>query len=226
MTHFAAAVFSDSPTYSAFCNLLEPYDENNEDFYIFEPTSDEELDKQWERFKEFNPSWTRSMWLKEMFTKRADVYGHFYNPQGYYDYYSLDGKEYMYDLLPDVNEDDVDRWPLKSQLNWYEKDQNEKTEKQLRKEWRKYSVEGDGFWSAEFYQERYGGEETYVRQCMYPPMPHAFITPDGKWHSSGRVGWFCSSDDTAESVDQYYAEWRDFIDNAPDCYVSLIDCHI
>lgn len=230
MSHYKIAVFSEWPDYDSFDRLLEPYSENNADEFIFEPVSQEELDERWARFKEANEGWTYDDWLNEMYTRKDGVYGNQYNPHGYYDYYSLDGGDYLYDLLPEARRkyenDEYDAYCFpKSWYDW-KLESNKGFEKKLRKQWKKYSTDGDGWYTAAYYLERYGDEETYVRQMQYPTVPFAFVTPDGVWHAPGRVGWFAMSDETAESWDAYVAEWIDFIKNAPDCYVNLADCHI
>lgn len=228
MSHYAVAVFSDEPSYDEFCRLLEPYDENDESRYVFEPVTQEELAEAWKKFLAQNPSWKYDTWLHEMYHEKDGAYGHWYNPHGYYDYYSIDGRSYMFDLQEQIDSDEVE-WPMwakKSQIDWNSRGDDDRTEEELRNEWQKFSVEGDRFYSSKYYIERFGDEDTYVRQSMHPMVPYAFITPDGEWHAPGRVGWFALSDETPESCDKYLAEWDDFILNAPDCYVSLVDCHI
>lgn len=229
MSHYALAVFSDEPNEASFDRLLDPYSESNEEYYVFEPVPEEKLREKWNKFKEFNPDWTYEDWLDYEYAYIDGVYGNWYNPQGYYDYYTLDARDYMYDLIPQLEQVDPEDWPYtfkKSQYDWEKPDEEKLSEEELRKKWREYSTNGDGFLSERYYKERYVDEETFVRQCRYPTVPYAFVTPDGVWHAPGRVGWFAMSDETAESWDKYVEEWLDFIRNAPDCYVSLVDCHI
>lgn len=236
MSHYKIAVFSNTPDTYSFDRLLDPYSENNKAEFIFEPVTQEELDDRWKKFQEYNHGWTYEDWLKEMYNEQNGVYGHLYNPHGYYDYYTLGGGSYMMDLLPEIQEEleikyknyENGEFPENFPKSWYDwkLEANVGSESKLRKEWKKYSVEGDGWFTAEYYLERYKDEETYVRQMQYPIVPFAFVTPDGVWHAPGRVGWFAMSDETAESWDAYVAEWIDFIRNAPECYVNLVDCHI
>ena len=227
MSHYAVALFANDP--NDFDNLMAPFDETDENFFIFEPVSDEEMLNQWEKFKKQNPAWLYSDWLKATYTLRDNTYGNWYNPHGYYDYYVIDGKDYMYDLLPEAEQRfEKDGWPEfyhKSDLDWFS-GSDEHPGSYWRKQWRVYSKDGDGFFSEKYYLERYVTEEQYVKEMMRPAVPYAFVTPDGKWHAPGRVGWFALSDETAESQDAYWEEWCDFIINAPDCYVSILDCHI
>ena len=112
----------------------------------------------------------------------------------------------------------------KSDYDWYKN--KPLSAKKLREKWKEYSVNGDGWYKADYYLRRYGTEQQFIEEMRRPPVPYAFVTPDGVWHAPGRVGWFAMSDETAESMNKYYKEWCDFIDNGPDCYVSLVDCHI
>lgn len=227
MSHYAVAVFADSP--DDFSRLMVPYDEDNEDYFVFEPVTDEQILQGWEEFKRQNPAWSYSNWLDEFYTLRDGKYGHWYNPHGYYDYYAIDGKSYMYDPLPEASQrfddDDWNGFYRKSELDWFDTSDGH-DETYWRELWHTYSTEGDGIFSKQYYLERFGTEDQYIKEMMRPSVPYAFVTPDGKWHAPGRVGWFACSDETAESQDAYWDEWCNFIRNAPDCYVTILDCHI
>lgn len=53
----------------------------------------------------------------------------------------------------------------------------------------------------------------------------AVITPDGKWHEKGKMGWWaCVSDEKENWKDDYYEA---FIKNAnPEYWLAIVDCHI
>lgn len=57
---------------------------------------------------------------------------------------------------------------------------------------------------------------------------YAVITPDGKWHSKGKMGWFgfsSESENDAELWKQTYKQ--NFIDTAnPEWNITIVDCHI
>ena len=229
MSHYALAVFADRP--EDMDTLLDPYDENNKDEFVFEPVDDEEILREWAKFHEQNPAWKYGDWLLQMYTLRDGRYGHWYNPHGYYDYYTHGGRDYLFEIRPEVLKrcEEDGNWPeffRKSDYEWFANDDPDDREEELRKEWREYIENGDWFHSAKFYAQRFGTEDHYVEEMLRPTMPYAFVTPDGEWHAPGRVGWFGVSDDTYESQTAYYNAWRKFITEAPDCYVSLVDCHI
>lgn len=230
MSHYAVAVFCNTPIAAEFDKLMEPFSEQDEKYFIFEPVTDEYLAERWEEFHAMNPSWEYERWLNDMFHLRNGQYGHWYNPNAKYDYYSLDGKSYLYDPTAEALRAHDNEYPSfwkKSELDWFALDEDHKGPAFWRKHWRDYSENGDGvLYSGSYYEKRFGSEEQFVKEMMRPTVPYAFVTPDGVWHAPGNIGWFACSDETAETMDAYWEEWCDFIKNAPDCYVSLLDCHI
>lgn len=222
MSHYAVAVFSNDPSEDAFRSLLAPYSETDEKYFVFEPVADEEILKEWDRFRQSNHQYGYDQFLDNFYTLRDNQYGHWHNPQAKWDWYILNGREYMYDVP--VEERAVNGYYKKSQIRWFEP--TDASEEELRDDWKTLSTEGGMIMSAEYFLGKYGTEEQYIKEMMAPEIPYAFISPDGVWHAPGNVGWFAFSDDTAESRNQFYQEWNDFLLNAPDCYVSLVDCHI
>lgn len=58
-------------------------------------------------------------------------------------------------------------------------------------------------------------------------IPFAFVTPDGKWHERGKMGWWAIvSNEKGEDV--WEKEFRDTLESLKDDNVSvvLVDCHI
>lgn len=231
MSHYAVAVFCDTPASMEFDRLMEPFNEQDEKYFIFDPVSDEEIAERWDKFHKDNPSWEYSSWLDTMFHSQDGKLGYWYNPHAAYDYYTLNGKDYLFDPLRSALEEAGDDFPYfwkKSQIDWFKipEDMEKYDEAFWAKIWAKYSENGDGFYSDKYYRERFGTKQQFIKEMMRPTIPFAFVTPDGKWHAPGNMGWFACSDETAESMDAYWEEWCDFIKNAPDCYVSILDCHI
>ena len=57
---------------------------------------------------------------------------------------------------------------------------------------------------------------------------YAVITPDGKWHSKGNMGWFGISDESEEEANKWADNFYDaFIRNADqELMLVIVDCHI
>ena len=57
-------------------------------------------------------------------------------------------------------------------------------------------------YKGEYYIQQYGTKENYARQ-MSDFSTYAFITADGEWHETGRMGWFGMDDATRSSREAY-----------------------
>lgn len=79
----------------------------------------------------------------------------------------------------------------------------------------------------EYYVDRYKSKETYA-DCMSAFSTFAVVTPDGKWHEKGDMGWWaCSSETPEESLAWDLDYKRRFIDSAdPNWSITVVDCHI
>lgn len=112
-------------------------------------------------------------------------------------------------------------------------DRDETEEKRLNDQWRAWvdgeEVEGvdDPPPLAVIRTKQYGDRETYVL-CNSTMWWRAVITPDGKWHEVGEMGWWgMSSESGGELVEWARAFKERFIDPYPPEYVlTVIDCHI
>ena len=85
---------------------------------------------------------------------------------------------------------------------------------------------GVSFLSSEFYLEKYGTKEEYIRrQGLWGT--YAVVDEKG-WNEPGAMGWFGISDATAKSQkdwdDNYRARFIDTLD--PEDEVQIFDCHI
>lgn len=78
----------------------------------------------------------------------------------------------------------------------------------------------------ECYLEKFENKERYARSCA-SFSTWAVVTPDGEWHEAGTMGWFGTSDATAESISEYENEWqRIMLEADPNLWISIVDCHI
>lgn len=97
---------------------------------------------------------------------------------------------------------------------------------QARKDWNEVMSAESGYPEG-YLSKLYGSEDDYVKE-MVTISTYAVLTPDGKWHERGQMGWFGMSSETEEEGkafdDSYY---ENFIKNAnPNHYLILVDCHI
>jgi len=225
MSHFAVAVFSDD---GDFDRLLEPYNEKDEKYYQFFPRTYDEIVERFKRFKLQNPSWTLDMYINQMGYKCVDgQWGYYQNPQGYWDWYSLDGKDYLFDVKKGAELPDDEYYFRKNDYDWYPDDKEARED--AREFWDDFIgetaiAEPPGWWNKQHYLDRYKTREQYIKE-MGRTLPWAFITPDGVWHSAGRVGWFAMSNETVEDSERYAKEWDEWIQSDTNPYVSLVDCH-
>lgn len=83
------------------------------------------------------------------------------------------------------------------------------------------------FYKDSYYKKMYLNKELYAKICSQFST-RAVITPDGKWHEVGEMGWFgCSSESGDENIkwEMHYKER--FIDTAdPNWILVIVDCHI
>jgi len=61
-----------------------------------------------------------------------------------------------------------------------------------------------------------------------PIITYAVVTPDGKWHSQGRMGWFGMGDETKEQKRNWELNFYDRIIKpylSNEFFVTILDCH-
>lgn len=228
MSHYAVAVFSDDGN---FDRLLKRYDENNEQYFVFAPEQD--ITGKYDSFIKRNPDldYTFNDYVDAFeYIKIDDTYGHMYNPFGYWDWYVLDGRDYLFDLKDGAKLDDGFCHYRKNDYNWYPYSDDDDAD-EAAKFWDNYievdnpNIPVPGIYKREYYLERYKTKEQYIKEACRT-VPYAFITPDGVWHAPGMVGWFGISNETDESANKYIEEWDAWISSDENPYVSLVDCHI
>ena len=86
---------------------------------------------------------------------------------------------------------------------------------------------GEPWPSAVRFAKRYGDRETYVL-CESTMWWRAVVTPDGKWHEVGEMGWFACSSESDEELIEWAKTFKErFIDPYPSEYtLTVVDCHI
>ena len=227
MSHYAVAVFANSPR--EFDLLLEPYSEQDETYYTFHPVKNEdELKKRFEeKIAPINPGLTYSEWLEDegYYRNELGILGYSCNDNAKWDWYTLDGRDYMYELKSDAVPEEDGSYRKNDYI--YEDDSSLEEAEDF---WEKYVLgkapqEYYRLYKPEYYLERYGTKEQYLKEAKFSG-PYAFVTPDGVWHAPGNVGWFACSDETAEEKNKYMDERNTYIASEDNPYVSFVDCHI
>lgn len=226
MSHYAVAVFSDD---GDFDRLLEPYNENDKSYFVFQPVEYSKIEGDFANFKKNNKNWTLEGYIDLFnYIQQDDQWGYMHNPRGYWDWYSLDGKDYMFDLKEGVEMRDGEWDFRKNDYDWYPN--NYQDGEDAKEFWDSFIgddaiAEPPGLWNKQYFLDRFKTREQYVKEALRT-VPYAFITPDGEWHSPGNVGAFATSDETYEDWNRYVIEWDKWIADESNPYVNLVDCHV
>ena len=79
----------------------------------------------------------------------------------------------------------------------------------------------------EYYIQQYGTRENYAKS-QSDFMTYAFVTAEGEWHETGRMGWWGFDDATMESRETYRKEFEEYLRKAVDqnLIITIVDCHI
>jgi hypothetical protein len=82
------------------------------------------------------------------------------------------------------------------------------------------------WYKPEYFIERYGNRENYIKSSSSFGT-YAVITPDGQWNSSGDMGWFGCSSESAEDKRNFDDNFHiNFIEPNQDKTIVIVDCHI
>ena len=232
MSHYAVAVFHRED--QDVNELLAPYDENIEVEPYIRYTRDEAIKEGKERYKN-EPNMTdadyysqiASMYDDDMIDDDGNLLTT-YNPDSKWDWYRIGGR--FCDLLE----------TYATVLEWFDgysdsakvKNIVFTTDKEMYdryiEEWDDIMNDiADTWYTKEYYQEFYDSAEDYARRSSeFNTL--AVVTPDGKWHEKGSMGWFGVSSETPEEARDWDRNYRDrFIDTAdPEWILTIVDCHI
>lgn len=181
------------------------------------------------------------------FTKNDEgKYGYWENPNAKWDWYQVGGRwggllkltasavvrlaEERKDCSNKVNSakiTDIDFRPepeeiIKAERFWDLKINKFKPETKADEDMLKWD-----YYKDEYYLEKYKTKENYIKyQTSFNT--YAVITPDGQWHSKGKMGWFGFSDEKPEESYNFGVGFKEkFIDNHDqNLYMTIVDCHI
>lgn len=112
-------------------------------------------------------------------------------------------------------------------------DRDEVAEKRANDQWRAWvdgeeiSGVGRSRWKSKYYVNQYGKREDYAF-CESTMWWRAVVTPDGKWHEVGEMGWWGVSSERDGEIVEWAKHFKErFIDPHPPEYVlTVVDCHI
>lgn len=202
-------------------------------------------------FEEFMKDWHGS----EVDSKTGK-YGYWENPNAKWDWYTIGGR-WMGSLLvkddekgdlgsPGTFENKIPNTPNGykwidtcriSSIDWNKMEQIQKYELL------KNEVEDGDIWEIfinndhpkrnnytwykpEYFIERYKTKKNYIKSVI-SFSTYAVISPDGKWHSSGDMGWWGCSSETHEEKEKFENNfYKNFIEPNQDKIIAIIDCHI
>ena len=232
MSHFAVAVFhNNSQDIDA---LLAPYDENLEVAPYIRYTKQEAITRAREMFC-WEGHTDEELWqmLADDYDNNTDSDGNIYttyNPDSKWDWWVIGGR--FSGILKLRNGKTADSAQIKDIDFSPDKDDYEYA---LRfwdivvehEPLREGEEEPFTFYNSEYFREYYKNRETYARYCSQFAT-YAVITPDGKWHGKGEMGWWGISSETADEAKDWCEHYKErFIDAAdPEWYLTIVDCHI
>lgn len=236
MSHFTVAVFTDSTT--SVDELLAPYEEGTNDsmFLKWVPASEsmEEITAKFNEKKDGSENLKQFVkrWYGYDYNPAYRNFGYICNPNAKWDWYEVGGRcnnhlrikgnpdalcneAQVCEIDFSINEDAYNKalrfWEVVvegSPIYGYEREEDFRS-----------------FFNAKYYLEQYGTKENYAKSAASFSV-WAFITPDGEWHENGAMGWFGFNDATQESRRSFAEELEKAIQEHPDCWLTMVDCHI
>lgn len=144
-----------------------------------------------------------------------------YNPNSKWDWYEIGGR---WAEMLSVGKEKVD-YAVMTDINFNPKPTKEEIE-EYTKDWNNV-MNGKSFYTAEYYLERYGSLENYIKECSRIST-FALLTPDGEWHEPGQMGYFGISTATTDDEKKFKDEYMNIINkyNTDNYIFVVVDCHI
>lgn len=199
------------------------------------------LEKKHIPYKETFPTFDDYMrdWNGEEKDPDTGKYGYWENPNAKWDWYQVGGRWRGQVRATCGGVAKADQSPYENgcydlaklrNLIW---ERDEAAAKRAENEWRSWvdgeDIEGVGqsFWNSKYYIYQFGDREGYVL-CESSMWWRAVVTPDGKWHEVGEMGWFGMSIESNGEIVEWAKNFKErFIDPCdPDCLLTVVDCHI
>ena len=236
MSHFVVAVFTNTDDSDELDALMAPYNEctDNPDYLEFCVASEskEEIEAKYEEQKENFEDFEDFLlhWYGYRINEDTGEFGYICNPNAKWDYYMAGGGWADMLKLKDGTTangafvKDMDFTPdreayAKALRFWDVVVQGESILPHENKE--------DFFhiWNRDYYLERYGTREGYANHAaMFST--YAFVTAEGDWIESGKMGWFGIDNATSKSIVEMREKLTKYIEDHPELYITIVDCHI
>jgi hypothetical protein len=151
-----------------------------------------------------------------------------YNPKSKWDWYSIggrwnDGKNIIQIKDFKLYDDSVSAETIALYIKAWDSFEGKC---KLSKEDENELFDGFRFYNDQYYLERYGTCENYIK-AMLSNIPYAFVDANG-WYEKGQMGWWGMDNATQESIDSYteFAEKYFTADENQNKYIVWVDCHI
>jgi len=230
MSHYTVAVFTSDKNQS-IDDLLAPYDEHIEVPYVIITKAQLIREERKRLKKEFGRAY-KIKWSEEKIYQRAikgredelnengDLVST-YSPNSKWDWYSVGGRWKDMLILKGkgtpcdsafVSDIDFEAMKAKAALEL------EPYEKAMITSW----------YTEEHMRKKYPNKEDYIKRILAFGT-YAVVTPDGKWHAPGRMGWWGFSfarpkDERTWELNYYERFIKPAIEN--NWYITIVDCHI
>lgn len=237
MSHYSVAVFHRED--QNIEDLLAPYNENIEVAPYIQFTKQQAVDYARKHFPAYCDGKTDDECYKymaedysdDMIDKDGNLYTT-YNPKSKWDWYEIGGR-YSGMLLDKIDGYSTDFGRIREIDFPFDQDEYNaalrfwdvwiaKT-KMPNNEESQYPSR----YNEDYHIKWYGNRQEYAEECGNFST-YAVITLDGEWHSPGNVGWWGTSTESIEEVNDWYKNYKkNWIDTAdPEWYVTIVDCHI
>ena len=231
MSHFSVLVIHDENT--SIDELLAPYDESIRvaPYKVF--TKQEAVSYVRKNYPEFAKETDEACWKYLAESYKADSEGNLYddfNPNGKWDYYEIgggfenslrlkDGRRVNSAKLKDIDFSLAEEEYQGALRCWDIIVEHKPLEPNEEKPF--------SFVSEEYYRERYGTRENYIKSCA-TFYTYAVITPNGIWHEPDRMGWFGMSNVSPAQEAEWEREFhKKFLENEkPEMVLTVVDCHV
>lgn len=219
MSHYSVAVFED-PNEKSLEELLAPYDENLEcPHYI---SKAELISKSRERVKRYEET-TYARYLEDPKAYKEKLGSN----QAHFKYVSEEFPQKLHWTDEQHYADSIKYYEAKD----IQEDGSVYDTYNPNSKWDWYYV--GGRWSCGVISKDDGEVDSELVKnldlvAMKDFCTYAVVTPDGKWHAPGEMGWFAMSSETEDEWTVWEKQYKErFIDSAkPEWRLSLVDCHI